>query len=212
MQLIPKKRADWIRVVLFLGLFAGVIGFLRLDRVVAFYLSEKSHGDMIFQSLPRGELVDAIEGVSQSEWSHCGILVRREGKWMVAESIGQVRYTPLHLWIVRGRKSKIASYRLKSLPADLEKKLEPPIEELLDRLYDFSYAPEDNEIYCSELIYKVYERGTGIKIGEWEKLGTLNWQPHEKFIRGLEGGELPLDRPMITPVGLTRSPLVEKVF
>ena len=34
----------------------------------------------------------------------------------------------------------------------------------------------------------------------------------EKFIRGMEGGRLPLDREMITPIALTRSPNVARVF
>jgi len=45
-----------------------------------------------------------------------------------------------------------------------------------------------------------------------ERLGDLNWKPFEAFIRSMEDGELPLDRQMITPVGLTRSPLVRRVF
>jgi hypothetical protein len=46
----------------------------------------------------------------------------------------------------------------------------------------------------------------------WENLGDLNWKPFERFIREMEGGALPLGRPMITPVGVTRSPALVKVY
>ncbi len=83
---------------------------------------------------------------------------------------------------------------------------------LLGRPYDYHYAPGDSQIYCSELVYKVAERQLGVKVGIWDKLGDLNWKPWEKFIREIEDGQLPLDRPMITPVGLTRSPEVVRVY
>jgi len=41
---------------------------------------------------------------------------------------------------------------------------------------------------------------------------SLGRQAFEGFIRETQEGALPLDRPMITPVGLTRSPLIRKVF
>ena len=184
----------------------------RLDRVLVYYLSDKKEGDLVFQSLPHADLVDAIEAVTKSPWSHCGILVKREGHWFVAEAIGEVRYTPLYVWIVRGRRSCIDSYRVTNLPPQNALKIQAGVDKLLGTPYDFRYAPDDSEIYCSELVYKVYDRELGIKIGNWEKLGALNWKPMEKFIRGMEGGRLPLDREMITPVGLTRSPNVVRVF
>lgn len=212
MNILPASRGAKIRFGILLLALCGVVVFYRLDRLVAYYLSDKQHGDIVFQSLPRGPLVDAIEGVTESEWSHCGILLYKDDMWVVAEAIGLVRYTPLHLWILRGRKSRIVSYRLISQPNDNGAKLFADIDRLLGRPYDYRYAPEDHEIYCSELVYKVYDRSYGIKIGEWEKLESLNWQNHEAFIREMENGKLPLDRPMITPVGLTRSQLVYRVY
>ena len=212
MQFLPKTRGERIRLAVLALLLVGVGSFYRLDRVAAYYLSDKAEGDVLFQSLPRQDLVDAIEVISQSAWSHCGILVRRDGRWYVAEAIGEVRLTPLHLWVVRGRRSVVVSYRLKDpsmLRADL---LHAGIEEFLGRAYDYRYAPDDGEIYCSELVHKVYQRRFGLELGEWQKLGDLNWRPKEAFIRQMENGALPLGRDMVTPVSLTRSELVERVY
>jgi len=194
------------------SLLVAVVYICRLDRVVVYYLSDKQEGDIVFQSLPHADLVDAIEAVTHSPWSHCGILVKRDGCWFVAEAIGEVRYTPLYVWIVRGRHSYIDSYRVKNLTSQNVQQLKTGIVTLLGKPYDFRYAPDDSEIYCSELVYKVYDRQTGIKIGAWEKLGDLNWKPVEKLIRSMEGGRLPLDRTMITPVGLTHSSNIISVF
>ncbi len=212
MRLYPTTRTDKIRAsilacVILLAPFA-----VRLDRVLWYRLSDKQEGDILMQSLPRGELVDAIEGITQSPWSHCGILVKHDGEWQVAEALGSVRYTPLSRWIIQGRGFVVQSYRLKNLPAGSSAALERGIQKLLGRAYDIRYAPDDSSIYCSELVYKVYDRELGLKIGTWQALGDLNWRPYEGFIRKLEPVRLPLDREMITPVGLTVSPLVGRVF
>lgn len=212
MKFLPQNRNAKIRFVCLLLVLLGVAAYYRFDRVARYYFSDKVEGDIVFQSLPRGDLVDAIETITESPWSHCGVLLRKDGRWVVAEAIGEVRITPLHLWIMRGRHSRIDAYRVKDFPASALPALQAEIDKLMGRPYDYRYAPEDAEIYCSELVYKAYDRGCGIKIGAWENLGDLNWKPAEAFIRKVENGNLPLERPMISPVGLTRSERVERVY
>ena len=167
-------------------------------------------GDMIFQSLPHGELVDAIEGATQSEWSHCGVIMREDNGWVVYEALGLVHCTPLTDWIQRGRNRRFVVYRLKpSITFDVEK-LRSQLKSFSGRPYDIHYAPDDTAIYCSELIHKAYERAEGIEIGTWQPLGSLNWKRFEAFILTIEP-IVPLDRLMITPVSLTRSRLLERV-
>ena len=212
MKLLPKSRAEKLRLAVVAAILLGVVVWYRLDRLARYYFAEKQEGDMVFQSLPHGELVDTIEGVTNSPWSHCGMLVRRDGEWFVAEAIGEVRYTPLYAWITRGRRARFESWRVAGLPAEKKPAIKAGVDKLLGKSYDFSYAPDDARIYCSELIYKVYDRELGIQIGQWEKLGDLNWQSKEGVIKDMEGGPVPLSREMITPVGLTRSPNVARVF
>ena len=195
-----------------LAVLLGVCGFFRLDRVAGFYFSDKKEGDVLFQSLPRADLVDAIETISESEWSHCGILFREDGKWMVAEALGHVRYTPLHLWVVRGRWSRVVSYRYTGFEENMVARLKKQTDAMMGRSYDFSYAPGDDEIYCSELVEKSYSRAHSIKLGKWQLLRDLNWQPKEAFIREMENGALPLERLMVTPVSLTKDPQLVRVY
>ncbi len=68
-------------------------------------------GDVVFQSLPHGEVVDAIEGITGSPWSHCGVVVYEHHCWFVTEAIDKVRKTFLPLWIMRGRGGYFEAYR-----------------------------------------------------------------------------------------------------
>lgn len=168
-------------------------------------------GDIVFQSLPHNALVDAIEGATKSEWSHCGVVMRERDGWFVYEALGTVHRTPLSTWIQRGRGGgRYAVYRLKPDTVFDVEKLRDHLGVFLGKEYDLHYAPDDSEIYCSELVHKAYDRAAGIKIGAWQTLGSLDWKPFEGFILTIESS-VPLERSMVTPVALTRSELVERV-
>jgi|KBSMisStandDraft_5_1062788.scaffolds.fasta_scaffold488724_1 hypothetical protein len=169
-------------------------------------------GDILFQSLPHGEVVDAIEGTTSSPWSHCGVVVYEHHCWFVVEAIDHVRKTLLPLWIIRGRGGRFEAYRPKVSIPEGPKTLHAALDHYLGRPYDFHYAPDDSRIYCSELVFDAYKNAFGIELGQPQRLGDLKWQPYEELIRRIEGGDLPLDRPMITPVQLTRSPVLARVY
>lgn len=170
-------------------------------------------GDVVFQSLPRGPLVEAIEGITNSPYSHCGVVMKNDGgDWVVHEAIGVVRETPLYLWIVRGRGARIDVWRWREIGTRDIATLRAALGRQTGKRYDYRYAPGDDEIYCSELVFKAYRDAYGVELGEWEKLGDLNWRPFEGFIREMEDGPLPLERPMISPVSVTRSAALERVY
>lgn len=198
-------------------IFLGVCFYRNIFSLWQLGVYQPREGDILFQSLPHGELVDAIEGVTLSPWSHCGILMEIDGRWQVVEAIGHVRRTPLALWIVRGRAGRFAAYRQTPAVAPLTKakfheSLISALNSYMGRPYDFRYAPSDTEIYCSELVFKAYRDAFGLDLGSWEELGQLNWKPFERFIRSLEGDAAPLHRRMITPAGITRSAFLWRAY
>jgi hypothetical protein len=143
--------------------------------------------------------------------------MQSNGHWQVVEAIDHVRRTPLVSWFMRGRSGRFTAYRTTSavpLPAagKFHDSLSAALTTYMGRPYDFRYAPEDSEIYCSELVFKAYREACGIELGGWEELGQLNWRPFEPLIRTLEGGPAPLQRRMITPAAITRSPLLYRVY
>lgn len=172
---------------------------------------EPREGDIVFQSLPHNPLVDAIESVSGSSLSHCGIVVKEREAWGVLEALGEVKVTPLGEWVARSRDRRLFAYRFRvDAGVDIAAFI-AAARSYLGRNYDFHYAFGNDEIYCSELVYLAFERVKARPLGEVKKLGELNWAPNETFIRSLENGESPLDRVMITPVALTQAVEVEPV-
>ena len=213
MKLLPRGRWAWIRFGALALLMIGAVVRYNVYGLVHLLRYTPREGDIVFQSLPHGPLVDVIEGITESPLSHCGVVMRDpDGRWVVHEAIGVVRLTPLYLWIVRGRGGRIDVWRARDAAAAEPGRLREALGRHTGKAYDYRYAPGDEEIYCSELVFKAYRDAAGLELGEWEKLGDLNWRPFEAFIREMEGGPLPLDRPMITPVGVTRSAALERVY
>jgi hypothetical protein len=186
------------------SIWMGYVGYLR-------YVPQE--GDVIFQSLPHGPVVWAIEGVTGSPYSHCGIVARRDNQWVVYEAYRRVSATPLKTFLLRGRSGGFAVYRLNDdnrshIPATLTS-----CQTYLGRPYDIRYRLDDEKIYCSELIYKAFRDATGGELlGDLSRFGDMRWQPYEILIRQIEGGDVPVDREMITPVGLARAQQLIPVF
>lgn len=196
-------------VVLSLGVLAVIEGPAWL----AYWQYAPQEGDIIFQTLPRSRLVNAIEGVSRSPYSHCGLVARENGRWVVYEAYHGVETTLLREFLFRGRQRAFAVYRLKPgyqtfIPAVVRQ-----ARSYLGRPYDLRYRMDDEQIYCSELIYKAYAAASdGQPLGTLVRLGELNWQPWQETIRHFEGGPVPLEREMITPQNLAAASQLELVF
>lgn len=78
--------------------------------------------------------------------------------------------------------------------------------------YDIKYEMDDKKIYCSELVYKSFMIGARLEIGSFDVLGELNWKPYKNTIEKYEHGPVPMDRKIITPVGLTRDEKMKLVY
>lgn len=107
---------------------------------------QPQEGDFVFQSLPHGDLVDAIEGASNSPYSHVGLVLKKQGTWHVREAIGEVSDTPLPEWINRGRGHAFDAYRLKApfqkhIPAFIQAS-----QAFVGRPYDYQYDMDDAKI------------------------------------------------------------------
>lgn len=191
-----------IAVVLFLG---AMTWFLLLPQVW-FASYEPKEGDVLFQSLPRQALSIAIEGATDSPWSHCGIVARENGQWFVYEAYGHVQRVPLREFWHRSRRNRLAVYRWRERERQHVSGLLAQVRLQMGLPYDSRYEMDDEKIYCSELIYKAFLAVTGRPLGELVRLGDLNWQPHQALIEKLEGGPVPLDRMMITPRHLASAP------
>jgi hypothetical protein len=214
----PLRRNERSRRVLVVtvgacALFSfAVFAWISGATYVAFWSYQPLEGDILFQSLPHSPLVDAIEGVTASPYSHCGIVATENRRWVVYEAFQNVEATPLKQFLFRGRDQRFAVYRLKDqfqqyVPATIAN-----TKTYLGRPYDVRYRMDDERIYCSELIYKAYLDSSGQPLGELVRLGDLNWKPFAKTIEHFEKGPVPTDREMITPRDLSKAEQLELVF
>jgi len=191
------------KIVMFGKLFIILCISLCACSSVANY--EPKEGDVIFQSLPNGDIVDAIEGATESPYSHVGIVVKTEKGWFVREAIGDVHDTRLTKFLARGRNGKYDVYRLKKEYEGSISKIILATEKYIGLPYDIRYRMDDDFIYCSELVYKSFLDATGSKMGVLVSLGSLNWGKYESLIVEIEGGSVPVNRMMITPRDLAKA-------
>lgn len=202
-----KHIKTFLRVIL----FTTVIYLIVLPSYSYWRYSPKE-GDLVFQSLPKMDLVVAIEGVTESPYSHVGIVIKKDNYWYVREAIGAVIDTPLYLWIIRGRFGGMDVFRLKEEYKQNIPQLIVETNKYLGLPYDVQYEMDDKKIYCSELIHKAYRDATNQKMGKLFALGKMNWKPYQKTIEYYEKGVIPLERKMITPKHLSESEYLKKVL
>lgn len=210
---IKKSRPYAIYAVDLVAAVIILAGFYYGPAYVAILSYHPQEGDVIFQSLAHSPIVDAIEGVTESPYSHCAIVAKQDGKWIVLEAYDGVEMTPLSTFLLRGRGAGFTVYRLKD---DFRKNIPQTIDcarKYLNLPYDVHYDFDDEKIYCSELIFKAYRDATGgDKLGKVVRFGDMNWRPYEELIRYIENGSVPVDREMITPRDLAKAEELEQVF
>lgn len=173
---------------------------------------ELKTGYIIFQTLP-GELSQVICEITESPISHCGMIIRNEnGDLSVIEAIGPVRIVPFDDFIKHGIKEKFAVIKLKDNNFKDFDKVVTEAKKFLGRPYDILYKFDDENIYCSELLFKAFYNAAKMEIARKVKLGDLNYKGSVDFIKSITGGEIPLEREMVTPVDVYNSKLFVKVF
>jgi uncharacterized protein YycO len=79
--------------------------------------------------------------------------------------------------------------------------------------YDLTFEWSDDKIYCSELIWKIYQRSTGIEIGKLEKLSDfdLTNEAVKKKMNERYGNKIPMEEIVISPAAIFDSELLTTV-
>ena len=173
-------------------------------------------GDMVFQSSISPQC-KAIQLATGSPYSHCGLIFHKDGKPYVLEAIQPVTVTGLTDWIARGKNKHYVIKRLKEadkvLSAGVLAKMKQIGEGFLGKNYDGTFEWSDNRIYCSELIWKIYQRGAGIEVGKLEKLKDfdLNSAEVKSKLKERYGNQIPLEETVISPVSIFNSELLTTV-
>jgi hypothetical protein len=170
-------------------------------------------GDIIFHTLRSAQSV-AIQRATHSPYSHVGIIFHRDGKLFVFEAIATVRYTPLASWIARGENGRYVVKRLQRTLTSMDiEKLRRVAQTYEGKPYDLYFEWSDARIYCSELIWKMYQRALGVELGALQKLREFDLRdPAVKAkMRERYGANIPREEPVISPAAVFESPLLTDV-
>jgi hypothetical protein len=167
-------------------------------------------GDLIFQTSRSSQSL-AIQRATGSPYSHMGLIFIRDGQPYVFEAVATVRLTPLDRWIARGEGHHFVLKRLRNADTVLDpggiNRLHTAALRLAGRPYDLTFEWSDDRIYCSELVWKAYDRGLGIDIGALQTLREFNLTDPivQAKMRERYGDSVPLNEPVISPVAMFRS-------
>ena len=170
-------------------------------------------GDLIFQTSLSSQS-KAIQLATKSKYSHCGIIYEENGRFYVFEAIQPVKSTPLDKWIARGKDGHYVVKRLKDagkiLTPEALAKMKREGEKFRGKDYDLAFEWSDERIYCSELIWKIYQRATGVEIGKLEKLRDfdLTSEVVRKKMKERYGDKIPMDELVISPAAIFTSELL----
>ena len=168
-------------------------------------------GDLIFHTSQSAQS-RAIQLATHSSYSHCGIVYKEAGNWQVFEAVQPVKRTPLADWVARGQGGHFVTKRLRDAKAVLTPtalaRLKAAGQPMLGHNYDLYFGWSDDRIYCSELIWKVYERGLGRRLGQLQHLRDfdLSNPAVQAKLRERYGNNLPLNETVISPVSIYNSP------
>lgn len=172
-------------------------------------------GDIVFQYSGSMQCA-AIAQATRSPYTHCGIVFIEHGQPMVWEAVGPVLKTPYIEWMKHGVNDHVVIKRLKdAAPLSVEHvaAMKAEGEKEMGRPYDIRFNMDDDYIYCSELVWKVYERGAGLRVGTIERFGDMDFSGAEarRVLKERFGNAFPADQEVITPASVFRSPLLYTV-
>jgi uncharacterized protein YycO len=171
-------------------------------------------GDIIFQSSQSRQSL-AVQQATNSPYSHMGIIFIKNGKPYVFEAAKKVVYTPLTSWIDRGKNKNYVIKRLKNRNLSNEKiaKLKQVAKIFEGKPYDIWFGWDNRYIYCSELVWKIYDKALNLKIGQLQTINDFNLSSPtvKQKLKERYGDNIPYQETVISPVAIFNSPLLTTV-
>lgn len=171
-------------------------------------------GDIVFSSSAVGQ-GEAIIAATASPYTHCGIVFKKDGRMMVLEAVQPVSACSLRDFIARGKPEEFTALRLNAaITPEAYRKARIWAEAQIGRDYDARFGWDDRKLYCSELVWKVYQQA-GVELCPLRKFRDYDLQRPavRRIIEQRYGGmdRLPLDEKVVAPSDLAASPLLAEV-
>lgn len=158
-------------------------------------------GDIIFQINPKGQ-GKAIQLATGSKFTHCGVIFIEGGDTMVYHAVNPVKKSKFKDFITMGVESEYWIKRLNRNLSDLEiKNMKKYAISQLGKRYDIKFRWSDNEMYCSEYVWKIYHNGAGVDVGSPKQMKeyALSNPIVQSIMKKRYGKNIPMDEKMIAP-------------
>lgn len=173
--------------------------------IVQSLTSNLQEGDILFLRIP-ALLFKKVADATNSWANHVGIVLKKEDRWVVAESvIPFAKYTPLEKFVARSQTGYISLHRLQQgLTPTQVQSLHSEAEKRMGTMYHLGFTFDSTRTYCSKLVYEIYLTATGLEIGIIQKFrDLLNEHPNPKrakrFWMFYYFGFIPWERRMVSP-------------
>ena len=179
--------------------------------------SKIQDGDIVLQTSQSAQC-EAVRIATNSKFSHCGIIFIMNNKKMVFEAVQPVKLTPIADWVAHGKNNKFIVKRLINAPTILSsstlQKMKDYGHNFLNKNYDAYFSWNDDQIYCSELVWKIYKNAANIELCKTAKLKSFNLnEPKVKNILAERYGKnIPLDEDVVAPSQINDSEILKTVF
>lgn len=163
-------------------------------------------GDIIFQ-ISQSSQSKAIQTATHSPYSHMGIIYQEDREYFVYEAVQPVKLTPLSEWIKRGEKGHYVVKRLKDttrLTPEGFARLKHAGQKYRNKDYDSYFEWSDDRVYCSELVWKMYDEAFGIKLGELQQLQAFDLSSDvvKRQLNERYRNNIPLTENVISPASI----------
>jgi hypothetical protein len=197
-------------MALALTLALAWLGLGQAPYALAFEFQE---GDILFEGLETSQSL-ALVLATGSEYTHCGVVYKGQDGFYVYEAVAVTSLTPLKEFINRSKIPVIVT-RLKdrtALTPEVLAQMKEKGREIQGKPYDFQFLWSDDHIYCSELVYKIYQRGAGLELVPLKRFQDYNLShPVVQALIEKRFPNFPREELAVAPADLLKSPYLVKV-
>src|SRR6185312_1896724 len=174
--------------------------------------SQLKTGDIVFITNQGGQ-GKAIQLATKSKYTHVGVVFVENGVVYVYHAVEPVTKSTFKDFLEFSEDKKYVVKRLKN-PVLLTDKTNEQMRlmavGLLNKHYDIYFDWKDNEWYCSEFVWKLYNRNYKLEIGKLRPLKDfdLSSKQVQAIMKKRYGTNIPYDEPMISPEDMFNSDLL----
>jgi hypothetical protein len=160
-------------------------------------------GDILFIVSTSGQ-GKAIQLATKSKFTHVGIVFYENGKPMVYHAVQPVKVSTLDDFLGYSGDGKYEVKRLKDqslLSKESVSKMLAEAKKLLGTSYDIYFAWDDKELYCSEYVWKLYNKYLGLEVGKLRPMKDFDLSAPQvkEIMKKRYGSNIPLEEKMISP-------------